>query len=134
MTRPPLKVPTEGKAWDFESLLTVEELERTGLRKRLHEVQNACCTEQRVVPLSVFDVINLASKAVSVWKIQVALLQVIARMVEGVGRLLKGLGDERHRMDVYGSREQTIKAQTAESSAEMQAKQDAISQATQHAA
>lgn len=72
---------TEEGDWDIEGLVTIDEMERMGVRGKLCHVQDACRARTMSGPTTVLEVIDLVAHVVSVRKQKAPLERRNARVL-----------------------------------------------------
>lgn len=81
------EIPGNEDKWDFEGLVTVEEVERTGVRGKLRVVQHACRAEVCKVPSSVIEVLEIATSVGVARKEEAALERSNAQNIGDLGKM-----------------------------------------------
>lgn len=112
--------------WDFRRLVKVEELERTGVRGMLWEVQDASRAEGWNVPNLVTDVIEIAARIGSAQKNKAALKRSSAKMGNSMGTMLKNLNKARLAVEVPEVMKKALRSQVETLKGIVQARSEAV--------
>lgn len=99
---------TEEGDWDFDSLVTIDEMERTGVREKLCDVQDACRAENMSVPTTVVKVTDLVAHVVSVRKQKAALERSNSHVLRDLNILREELDVGKRLVEESDSREHAL--------------------------
>lgn len=105
------EIPEDENGSEFEGLVTMEELERTGVRGKLGTVQNACRAKRWKAQSSVIEVIEIAASVGAGRKEKGALERSSAKMIGVMGRMRTKLDKARLAVQVVKVRVKVLKAE-----------------------
>lgn len=97
--------------WNFKILITLEELERTGVCGKLREGQHACHAAGWKVPSFVIDFIEIAVRVGNVCKEKAVLEWGRALMIGELRKMRTKLGKAKLAVQVSDVREMALKVQ-----------------------
>lgn len=101
--------------WEFEGIISVDEVAGSGLRGKLREVQRICEEGGEVVPATVVDVVNLARKVVETKRENVAFVEDRTKALAKVEELQGTVCSLQKELDTTNTRVNALETRLAQS-------------------